>query len=316
MSDFTLSPKDFDVDKSKRLGHGMYGDVFEGTDKRTAPPMPVAVKVPLREVTFDDWGAFLRELEVLARMKHAGTLRLIGFHIPGTVNCGPTILTPLMPGGTVADLLKKERAGNPDPRWDATKKSICVFGVAAAMAYVHSKGVLHRDLKTANVFVNDQFEPVIGDFGLARMVDLNMTLDVGAPLYMAPELHSDEKYGKYTGAVDVYAYAVFLFQMFSDSMTLDDNSRPPTSVQQWMMRVGRGARLARPPGGAIPDFYWDLIVRCWDQNPSKRPTFVEILAKLQKNRASYAFPGADLGALEAYERRILEGVELVDRTYI
>ena len=76
-----------------------------------------------------------------------------------------------MPNGTVADLLKKEREGNPDPRWDATKKSICVFGVAAAMAYVHSKGILHRDLKTANVFVNDQFEPVIGDFGLARMVN-------------------------------------------------------------------------------------------------------------------------------------------------
>ena len=82
------------------------------------------------------------------------------------------------------------------------------------------------------------------------------------------------------------------------------------------MRVGRGARLARPPGGAIPDFYWDLIVRCWDQNPSKRPTFVEILAVLQMERASYAFPGADLGALEEYERRILEGVELVNRTGI
>ena len=109
LRNFILSPKDFDVDKSKRLGHGMYGDVFEGTDKRTAPPMPVAVKVPLREVTFDDWGACLRELEVLARMKHAGTLRLVGFHIPETVNCGPTILTPLMPNGTVADFRKSAR---------------------------------------------------------------------------------------------------------------------------------------------------------------------------------------------------------------
>ena len=135
LSDFTLSPKDFDVDKTKRLGHGMYGDVFEGTDKRTAPPMPVAVKVPKNEVTFDDWRACLRELTVLARMKHAGSLQLVGFHIPGTGNCGPTILTPLMPNGTVEDLLKKERAGKADRRWDATKKSICVFGVAAAMAY-------------------------------------------------------------------------------------------------------------------------------------------------------------------------------------
>ena len=175
LSEFTVSEKEFEIDRSKSLGSGSYGDVFKGVDKRTAPPIPVAVKIPNKEVTFDDWKSCLRELSVLAKMNHAGVLQLIGFSIPGTENCGPTILTPLMPGGTIADLLKKEHTGKADPRWDPTKKSICVFGVAASMAYVHSKGILHRDLKPANVFVNDQFEPVIGDFGLARMVDLGMT---------------------------------------------------------------------------------------------------------------------------------------------
>ena len=315
LADFTLSPKDFDIDESKKLGSGSYGDVFQGTDKRTAPPVPVAVKVPKVEVTYEGWRSCLRELSVLARMKHAGALHLVGFHIPATGNCGPTILTPLMPGGTVADLLAKERKGMPDPRWDATKKSMCVFGVAVVMAYVHSKGILHRDLKIANVFVNEQFEPVIGDFGLARMCSLDMTMNCGTPIYMAPEMWVDEYDDKYTGAVDVYSYAVFLFQMFSDSLTLDDSPRPARSPAQWQMRVGQGARLKRPDN-VIPDFYWELITNCWNHNPDMRPKFFEILDVLQKNRASYAFPGTDLGALEEYERRILEGVELVDRTGI
>ena len=80
------------------------------------------------------------------------------------------------------------------------------------------------------------------------------------------------------------------------------------------MRVGNGARLARLKD-VNPKFYWDLITCSWAQNPKERPTFPQIVDELQKNRTSYAFPGTDLGALEGYERRILEGVELVDRTF-
>ena len=304
ISKWMIDERDVEIDRSRCLDIGWH-EKFKGTYKGRS----VAVWVPSEYMDADDSKRRERAVSVFARMKHAGTLRLIGFHIPETVNCGPTILTPLMPNGTVADLLKKERAGNPDPRWDATKKSICVFGVAAAMAYVHSKGILHRDLKTANVFVNDQFEPVIGDFGLARMYYGELILGT----YMAPELWIGDYGDKYTGASDVFAYAVFLFQMFSDSLTLDDSPRPARSPAQWQMRVGQGARLKRPDN-VIPDFYWELITNCWNHNPDMRPKFFEILDVLQKNRASYAFPGADLGALEEYERRILEGVELVDRT--
>ena len=313
LSHFAVEAKDFEYDESAKLGKGSYGEVYRGTYKRSAPEMPVAIK---ETATPQDWVASLRELSLLAEMRHRGTLRLIGFLIrEGT---GPTIITPLLPNGEVLDLVKKAKDGKAEPKWDATKKSMCVFGVAAAMAYLHSHGVLHRDLKLANVFLNEDFEPVIGDFGLARSyISGEMTMVVGTPYYMAPELWVDTYGEKYTGAIDVYAYAVFLYQLLSyaDVMTLDDNTkRSIRSPQDWMRRVGKGARPVRPDAAVCSDFYWELITKCWDHTPDNRPSFIEILEGLQEHRESYAFPGCNIEELKAYEERVLEGVELVNRT--
>ena len=315
MSRFVVEAEQFEYKKEDELGSGSYGSVYKGIFKRSDPPMPVAIKVSKNEVTPDEWLPNLRELSLLAQMKHPGTLHLIGFHIQE--GHGPTIITPLFPNGTVDNLLKKEKKGEADARWDATKKSMCVFGVPAGMAYLHSHGVLHRDLKPANVFLDEHFEPVIGDFGLARDYKRgggDMTMALGTPWFMAPELYMDDYRDKYTGVVDVYAYAVFLYQLLSPSedMTLDDK-KAVRSKEDWMMRVGRrGARPVRPDG--ISDFYWDLIKRCWSQNPNERPRFIEILDHLQKYREKYAFHGCDIEELKAYEQRVLEGIERVDRT--
>ena len=276
-------------------------DVFKGTYKGRC----VAVCVPAADGWVADDRDLFSQLQNYSRMNHAGILQLIGLDWREVHH--PVVLTPLMSNGTIADLLEKERKGMADPRWDATKKSICVFGVAAAMAYAHSKGIHHPGLNPAKVFLNDQLEPVIGGF-LATRLDPDLVAYHEGPTYMAPELWAD---GEPRYAADVYAYAVFLFRMFSDSKTLCGGRGAEQNPFEWERLVHQGFRLLRP-GDVIPDFYWELITYCWDQDPWRRPTFVQIVKEFRKNRESYAFPGTDLGALEEYEGRILEGVELDD----
>lgn len=67
--------------------------------------------------------------------------------------------------------------------------------------------------------------------------------------------------------------------MFADQITFDDNI-PIRSPQQYMMKISRGLRPKRPNN--IPDHYWELIQKCWKQNPDERPTFEEITEILKK----------------------------------
>ena len=213
-----------------------------------------------------------------------------------------------MTNGALDEMLKKEFNKQAPPQWNATAKSKVVFGIAVGMAYLHSLGIVHRDLKPANVLLNENFEPVVADFGLSRLCNMSMTGDRGSPLFMAPELLDSPRYD---GAVDVFAYAVLLYQLFSDNLMFDDGRRPESPCQV-VFKTQAGFRLQRQP--EIPDFYWDLITSAWKGVPGARPEFCEIIGLLQREREKYAFPGTDMSQLEEYEKRMLQGVELVNRT--
>ena len=309
---FRVDEEDIEVNRSERLAHGCC-DVFKGTYKRSSPPMTVAVKVYFSSEHFTS------TVDIMKKMTHPGTLHLVGNR---QTSSEKVILTPFMPNGTVADVLKRERDGRPHPQWDATKKSLCVFGVAAAMMYIHSRRIVHCCLTADNILLDEKMEPVIGGFSFATLIGSDMGLQPRDPsrfwpltrhypAHMAPELWNGHDHD---GSIDVYAYAVFLFQFFGSLFDiLDDRSGPFKNHADWARRITGGARFAIPKN-AIPDFYWNLIVRCWEQDPKKRLTFCQIVDYLQKHRSEYAFPGANLDALREYEQRVLKGVELIDRT--
>ena len=303
MRRFVAKRSDFSMED--RVARGSWSTVYRGTDLRQNPPRPVAVEV-FRNDREEDNRMMTRELSVMSELQHEGVMSLLAVVPPDAPGEETMLVFPWMEHGNLGDALRRERKGNAEVGWGATKKSIVTFGTAVAMAYVHSKNVLHRDLKPDNIFLNEYFEPVVGDFFCSRFEDVDMTMYVGSPLFMAPEL-IDDAYGGYTKSIDVYAYGVTLFQIFSDSIVLDRGTGRIRAPQQLMLNVMRGARLARVPG--IPDCLWDLICSCWAHKPEDRPTFVEIVERL-RDSTDWIFPGTDLDMLREYQERIVQGVDI------
>jgi serine/threonine protein kinase len=269
----------------------------------------VAVKICLDDPQNDladpvNAAAILREVRILATVAHPGCLSLIGFTPLGSLKRPrPAIVTEWMEHGSIESVIQKELNGAPVRGWNATKKSMCIFGIISALKYVHSLQLMHRDLKLENVLLNNNFEPVICDFGLSAIVQAgrNQTMNIGTPLYMAPELFGDDFGDQYGFPVDIYAYGICLIRMFKLDLTFAEEPKRWKSVQNFLLRVGKGVRYERPPG--ISDFLWGLIERCWAHNPSARLTAAEIVELLKSHRSEYAVAGTNLAELEAYEKR-------------
>jgi serine/threonine protein kinase len=238
---------------------------------------------------------FFRELEVLAGNTHPGTLRLIGFSVTGGAG---RIATRFPANRDLSLMLRRTSAA---AVLDATRKSKIIFGIIAGMAHLHARGVLHRDLKPESIFLDDEFEPVITDFGLARLIidGSESALGVGSPMHVAPELITDD--GNCNFAVDVYAFAVTLYQLFADPQTLSDSSRRLKSAGDLRRRVEAGARFVKAP--EIPEAIWGVITRCWEADPKDRPTFWQLLNEFHGGQV-YALAGADRAAILEYEGRV------------
>jgi serine/threonine protein kinase len=168
------------------------------------------------------------------------------------------------------------------------------------MAYLHSRGILHLDLVARHILLNESWEPVVGGFWTSRFFDGGLCVEkiAGSPLSMAPELYQDNGYDF---SVDVFAFAVILYGIFGPPDALDDGKPPTKSARGLGYRIVHGARYVRL--SEIPDYHWNVICRCWKDNPQERPTFIKILKEFHRDH-NYILSGADLSSILEYEDRI------------
>jgi serine/threonine protein kinase len=184
------------------------------------------------------------------------------------------------------------------------------FGIAVGMRCLHSVGILHRDLKSDNIMLNEDLHPQIGDFSLAKMMnngaerDINrieMTMNIGTPLYMAPERYSDEErhvVGAYGFAVDVYAYGMILYELVTGIPIWETLAGEFPSPFQLRKFVNEGQRPQIPSW--VSDNYRELITSCWAQDPSQRPTFDQIVNRAL-NGPLLQFPDTDENEYSEYQ---------------
>mmetsp|Transcript_44021 Transcript_44021/g.129701 ORF Transcript_44021/g.129701 Transcript_44021/m.129701 type:complete len:240 (+) Transcript_44021:538-1257(+) len=182
----------------------------------------------------------------------------------GAVVEPPTLCLVLQycPGGDVGRALQK-----PTPAGFTMRVA---HGVAAGMSYLHRRGIMHRDLKSANVLIDAGGVVKLTDFGVAVQVADNnthmmeLTAETGTLRWMAPEVARHEKYRK---SADVYSFSMLLFELLTHQYPFSD--RLP--LQAVVASALQGLRPTLPQG--TPDALGQLIRRCWDARASDRPTF-------------------------------------------
>ncbi|KAL3721812.1 hypothetical protein ACJRO7_034192 [Eucalyptus globulus] len=205
-----------DFSPENLIGKGGHAEVYRG---RLPDGQTVAVKRlgKKEKEEVDRIGDFLSELGIVAHINHPNTARLLGFGIEG----GLYFVLQFSPNGSLASLLHGS-TGVVD--W-TTRFKIAV-GVAEGLQYLHHhcpRRIIHRDIKASNILLNEDYEPQISDFGLAKWLPEKWVHHVIFPIegtigYLAPEyfMHGivDEK-------TDVFAFGVLLLELMTGRRAVD-----------------------------------------------------------------------------------------------
>jgi serine/threonine protein kinase len=176
------------------------------------------------------------------------------------------IVTEFMVRGSVYDLLHDKKAVV-----SLKRRMMFAKDCALGMSWLHGStpAILHLDLKTANVLVDETWTAKIGDFGLAQQKRSINAGRVGSPVYMAPEMLQSSVF---TEKVDVYSFGVILWELFTKKEPFEGKYADVADLTNAV--VNREQRPEVPAD--MPDKLRALIEQCWAQAPAKRPSFVDV----------------------------------------
>eukprot|EP01103_Thecamoeba_quadrilineata_P003311 TRINITY_DN130_c0_g1_i2.p1 TRINITY_DN130_c0_g1~~TRINITY_DN130_c0_g1_i2.p1 ORF type:complete len:344 (+),score=94.01 TRINITY_DN130_c0_g1_i2:32-1063(+) len=259
-----------DLENVTELGGGNFGQVFRGTYFGTE----VAIK-QLLDVDDKDMHKYIeRETATLKDMRHPNVVQFMGLSRNHT---DVYIITEYISGGDLRKILKDETKEMP---WILRAK--IATDVAYAMTFLHSKGLIHRDLKSNNLLVGDNMKVKVCDFGFSRRVSKGelMTL-CGTDEWMAPEVMCGEKYDE---KADVFSFGIVLTELIT-------RKKPP------LRKPGNGFRFEADnfrqtaPADCPPELI-DLACACSEQLSDNRPHFKDVLPKLKTLVARLEASGA------------------------
>ena len=256
-----------------KIGTGSFGVVHVGMNTKTGTLMAV------KQFKMD--GAVMKdirtEIELMRSLKHRNIVRYLGaqmdklhFHI----------FQEWVPGGSVASLLSRFGPFS----WQVVKSYISQ--TLSGLAYLHENDIMHRDIKGSNLLVNDEGVVKLADFGASKKLknlqdNLMMSLTVrGTPYFMAPEVFEE----KYSAKADIWGIGCVAFQMatasppwkdkgFTNPISLFNHIKnhkgpPPMDIPREELSSNSEKRAGQ--------LFDELLKKCFEKEPSKRPTVVEL----------------------------------------
>ncbi len=265
---------------SRFIGAGGMGEVYEAFDRMLS--MPVALKTVRQDLAADGGSlhAVRRELSLARQVTHPNVSRVhdVGLHRSSGLDI-PFFTMELLTGETLAQRLTREG------RLPLEVARALLLQLAAGLDAAHSVGVLHRDLKSHNVFLRSDaggnLQVVLTDFGLARSSQEDAARATeggdffGTPAYMAPEQVAGEPVGP---AADLYALGVVAFEMVSGQLPF----RGPTALATASLRLTQPAPDARTLVPELPSAWADTLAALLQRDPAARPrSGAELTARLR-----------------------------------
>ncbi|GAB4838161.1 hypothetical protein Ancab_027690 [Ancistrocladus abbreviatus] len=265
------------------LGSGGFGNVYRG---KLGDGTLVAVK-RLKDVNgASGESQFRMELELISLAVHRHLLRLIGYCATSTERL---LVYPYMSNGSVASRLR----GKPPLDWN-TRKRIAI-GAARGLLYLHEQcdpKIIHRDVKAANVLLDDYCEAVVGDFGLARLLDhadSHVTTAVrGTVGHIAPEYLST---GQSSEKTDVFGFGILLLELITGTRALEFGKtvHQKGAMLDWVKKIQQEKRVEvlvdRELGTNYDRFEVAEMVQvallCTQCLPAHRPKMSEVVSMLE-----------------------------------
>ncbi|KAL9359948.1 hypothetical protein Peur_048071 [Populus x canadensis] len=274
---YEIDYSEVDMDDAILIGEGSYGEVYlvkwRGTE--------VAAKTIRSSIASDPRvrNTFLKELGLWQKLRHPNIVQFLGVlkHSDRLI-----FLTEYLRDGSLYDILKRKG------RLDQETAVSYALDIARGMNYLHQhkpRAIIHRDLTPRNVLQDESGHLKVTDFGLSKIAQEKddqgymMTGGTGSYRYMAPEVYRRESYGK---SVDVFSFALIVHEIFQGGPS--NRTALPEHIAD-----KRAFEDARPSLSSFvyPDPIKMLLRECWHKNPESRPTFEEIISKLESIQESF-----------------------------
>lgn len=298
----------------KKIGGGSFGDVYEAYNKKDGKLCAAKVFIKKFENPKQRLN-FFREIDILKKLDCPLIVKLYGYNMNSLIQPIselPTLFMEFATHGTLSNMIQQEYNKHAHPKWNNTTKMKTIIGITRAMAYMHSQLYLHRDLKTENIFFDENYEPKIGDFGCSRKIDkqnsVNLTLGVGSPIYMAPEILLGSN-PQYSWEVDVYSFAIVLYQIITgkpDTKVYEDKYLKNLFLfQNYMIKEDIRPKLPED----LDENLKMLLSRCWSSRVNDRPSFNFIFSVLkatfeQEHPPTTFLPNVDLDEVRKYLKKL------------
>ncbi|XP_073110321.1 LEAF RUST 10 DISEASE-RESISTANCEUS RECEPTOR-LIKE PROTEIN KINASE-like 1.2 isoform X3 [Elaeis guineensis] len=274
---------------SKELGDGGFGTVYKG---KLRDGRVVAVK-RLYEHNYKRVEQFMNEVEILSRLHHQNLVSLYGCTSRHSREL--LLVYEYVPNGTVADHLHGPRAQEGALTWPI-RLNIAIE-TADALGYLHAvePQIIHRDVKTNNILLDNSFHVKVADFGLSRLFPLDAThvstAPQGTPGYVDPEYHQCYQL---TDKSDVYSFGVVLAELISSKPAVDTNrTRHEINLANMTTSKVQNCQLDQlvdPSLGYQTDWEMktmitlvaELAFRCLQLEREMRPSIKEVLEVLRE----------------------------------
>ena len=252
---------------TRQIGRGGMGSVYEAEDLRLNERIALKTVLPGLHDDKAMVSRFIREVRLAKKITHVNICRIFDLHYDSDNSDAQIMFVTmeLLEGETLHEHFCRGPLAPNALRW-------LIDGLTAGLAAAHSLGIIHRDLKSSNVMLVNQYDgpprPVIMDFGLAQQAELTSSLTkagvvLGTPAYMAPEQLTR---GELTPATDIYALGILLYEAVT-------GHRPFTGATAMSVAAKRLQESPPSPRQYVADLDTNLehvILRCLERDPRRR----------------------------------------------
>ena len=254
----------------ERVGQGGMSVVYRATDSILDRVVALKIMHPHLAQRADSRARFSREAKAVARLRHGNIVEIFDYAPPESDKA--YIVTEFIDGPTLGAFM------DTTPFWMPEAALLLFIPIAEALEAAHDKGIIHRDVKPENIMIRADGEPVLMDFGIAQMVDMETLTAtgtmLGSPAHMAPEVIDGHEVG---APADVFSLGTTLYWLICGALPFSGPN--PSALFRRILETRYDPVLHRRP--STNRKLARMVEACLSREPEDRPTCAELVKSMR-----------------------------------